>query len=176
MKLDLKRILKKAPPFYTGEVNHDTVRFFLEAYLSLTPKQKQITFLMDSHGGFSESGSVCCEIIDAIRKKVEVRVINVGVVGSAALDIFMMCDTRASFKTATFMHHKHSIAENRTMSQIDYELSFEMMSHKTLNNTESVQKIILPEKQQKMFDCGKDVWIYYDEAVKYGIINAELEI
>lgn len=106
--------------YFFDDINAHTVceaiKFIDEIEFS---KEKELTFILNSHGGEEYSGLA---LYDRLRScKCEVTMVGTGFIASMALIIYLAGDKRVATKHARFLNHQGSMAIDGKASDIKIE-------------------------------------------------------
>ncbi len=167
---------KKPPPILviTGEITedrHETIVTDLLAYHYMPGFNDTVTLLINSIGGDADMGWAIIDTMNFVRFPVQTTAL--GMVASAAADIFVNGDHRVMGANSMLMVHDTSsgvhgsyqdLVATRKYQDKDYERGLlHYINNSKYKSIEEVQKEIL---------IGRDVYLTPDEAMAHGLCDA----
>jgi ATP-dependent Clp protease protease subunit len=160
---------------YNGSVLH-AIEWVLLNNMKKTSRPEFLTLCINSHGGDMTAGFA---LIDVMRgSSIPIHTVGLGIIGSAALSIFMAGKKGRRLLTpnTSILSHQYSWGsfgkEHELFAvQKEYDLTTErMLNHYrkcTGIDDDEIRKFLLPPH---------DVWLSSNEALKYGICDEVKEL
>ena len=161
------------------DIDHYITFDILELYkklLTSKKKPKYVTLLIDSLGGDVDA-MVNFKNIMAKIQSLDIKIVTVciGAARSAAFDIFMQGDIRASMPAPNFMTHTAYLVASPMVQFRDKQVR---KMDKELKECEDLAplspEVKFTSAQQALYDINEEVEMNYKEAVLANVVNTEL--
>lgn len=137
----------------------------------VTYEPKPIKIKISSPGGIVTPSVVLCQIIR--QSKTPVIAINIGMVYSAAIDIFISCSKRYTFKDSSFLIHRGSGGFVGTAEQIESaNAHYQVQLDRQFEDLKRATKITQDDLVHNM---KPDWFMFGDEALDYGLADHFIE-
>lgn len=169
--MDDQTILEEVYATIVGGIDMSmTQRIFGNFTTAINQGIKRIHLLMHSPGGSIDDAIASYNYLKNL--PVEIITYNGGMVGSAALYIFLAGKTRKASKTGQFLIHKSQIPTNGSTSTRQVELCLENLRLQDAR-IETIIKdhVSIPKNIWTRHANGEDVFISATDALSFGIID-----
>lgn len=178
-QLSFRKALSSETISVKKDVDHDVTFEIMGLYdklLKMKRKPRYITILFNSLGGDVDALLNFRDIVNRIKAlEIEIITICVGAARSAAFDMYMDGDYRASMPAPNFMTHTAYLCAHPLVQFRHRQIS---KMRKELTECETMAplspEVKLSSAQQKLFDANEEVEMNYNEAVLANVVNTEL--
>ena len=170
-----KKFIEKRKIFLWGPVDDNSAKDIINRllYLDYVDPNKEITFYINSPGGFVTSGMAIYDTMDLIGSPIST--VCMGMAASMA-SILLSGGTKGRrfiFPSAEVMIHQPLGGGRGTSADL------EIMAEQIMKTKRRGAKILADNCGQPfdkvMLDCERDYWMNAEESVAYGIVDAVLD-
>lgn len=138
-------------------------------------KIKEIVLLINSPGGSSWAS---CSIINMMEwSRVPINTIGLGIIASAAFEIFIAGCQRTITDTTSVLSHRYSWKKGGTYSDLIAEREHEDRMHDMMvNHYIKYTKLKTKEEVEKILLKDVDTWMSPEDCIKWGIADKIVKV